>query len=51
MPLFIARRMDRIHVLEGGRIIDSGTHTELVERCDLYREFQQREDLRRELSE
>lgn len=40
-----ARKMDRIHVLDGGKIVDSGTHDELVDRCELYREFQQREDL------
>jgi ATP-binding cassette subfamily B multidrug efflux pump len=40
-----ARHMDRIHVLDDGKIVDSGTHDELLGRCELYREFQQREDL------
>ncbi len=29
---------DRILVLEGGRVADIGTHDELMERCDIYRE-------------
>lgn len=36
-----ARAMDRIHVLQGGSFIASGTHEELLEKSDLYREFQQ----------
>ena len=28
---------DRIVVMEGGRIIDQGTHSELLNRCDTYR--------------
>jgi ATP-binding cassette subfamily B protein len=28
---------DRIAVLDGGRLVDSGTHEELVARCELYR--------------
>ncbi|MDT0318301.1 ABC transporter ATP-binding protein [Streptomyces millisiae] len=28
---------DRIAVLDGGRLVDTGTHEELVERCELYR--------------
>ena len=30
---------DRIVVLDGGRVVDSGTHDELVERCRLYRQL------------
>jgi ABC-type multidrug transport system fused ATPase/permease subunit len=30
---------DQIVVLEGGTVLDTGTHAELVERCALYREF------------
>lgn len=30
---------DRIVVMEGGRIVDSGTHQELLGRCDLYRKL------------
>ncbi|TQL02259.1 ABC transporter ATP-binding protein [Cellulomonas sp. SLBN-39] len=30
---------DQIVVLENGRVLDVGTHTELVERCALYRTF------------
>ena len=32
-----ARIADRIYVLEAGRVLDSGTHTELLARCDYYR--------------
>ena len=41
--LIIAHRLstiqfaDRIVVMDGGRIIDTGTHRELFDRCDLYR--------------
>jgi ABC-type multidrug transport system fused ATPase/permease subunit len=28
---------DRIAVLDAGRLIDQGTHAELLERCDVYR--------------
>jgi ATP-binding cassette subfamily B protein len=33
------RRADTILVLEGGRLIDQGTHEALAERCETYREF------------
>ena len=35
---------DRIVVLEGGRVADSGTHQELTERCPLYRQLITGED-------
>src|SRR5204863_4110613 len=31
------RLADRIAVVDGGRVVDSGTHTELMARCGLYR--------------
>ena len=40
--LIIAHRMasvmneDRILVIEGGRIVDQGTHAELIDRCSVY---------------
>lgn len=38
-----AKRADVIHVIENGTIAFSGTHDELLERSELYREFQTRE--------
>jgi len=41
--LIIAHRLstvlkaDRIVVVEAGRVVDQGTHEELLNRCDLYR--------------
>lgn len=32
---------DRIVVMDAGRIVDQGTHTELLERCSLYRQLAQ----------
>ena len=32
---------DRILVVDDGQIVDSGTHTELMQRCTLYREIAQ----------
>jgi len=37
------RRADTILVLDEGRLVDQGTHCELVERCAVYREFLQTE--------
>lgn len=34
------RGADRIAVVDEGRIVDSGTHDELIESCDLYRRLQ-----------
>ena len=34
-----AMSSDRIFVMDGGRLVDSGTHAELLERCDVYREI------------
>lgn len=33
----MVRAADRIVVLDGGRVVDQGSHLELTERCDLYR--------------
>lgn len=33
------QRADRILVLDGGQLVDQGTHEELALRCDTYREF------------
>ena len=33
------RRADRILVLEDGQLVDKGTHEDLAERCETYREF------------
>jgi ATP-binding cassette subfamily B protein len=37
------RRADTILVLDEGRLVDQGTHDELVARCDIYQEFLQTE--------
>lgn len=43
--LIVAHRMrtvlsaDRIVVMDAGRIVDHGTHSELIERCDFYRQL------------
>jgi ATP-binding cassette subfamily B protein len=34
-----ARGADRILVMDDGRIVDSGTHLELLEKCEIYREI------------
>jgi ATP-binding cassette subfamily B protein len=44
-----ASRCDRILVLEGGRVIDSGTHVELVARGGLYAAFAEEQALAAEL--
>jgi ABC-type multidrug transport system fused ATPase/permease subunit len=31
--------MDRILVIDQGRIVDDGRHTDLYERCSLYRDL------------
>jgi ABC-type multidrug transport system fused ATPase/permease subunit len=36
--LSTVQHADRIAVLEGGRIVDQGTHSDLIERCPAYRE-------------
>ena len=43
------RRADRILVLDGGRLIDQGTHAELAQRCQTYREFLQIEQTKAHL--
>ena len=32
-------RSDQIFVMDKGRLVDHGTHTELLSRCDIYREI------------
>ena len=34
-----AMSSDQIFVMDGGRLVDAGTHTELLERCEVYREI------------
>ena len=52
--LVIAHRLstvidsDRIVVLDAGKIVDQGTHTELLERCPLYRQLAQHQLSREE---
>ena len=38
------RRADTILVMDDGRLVDQGTHGELVQRCQTYREFLQTEE-------
>ena len=44
------RRADMILVLERGRLVDSGTHTELSRRCGEYGEFLMTEERREHLA-
>jgi ATP-binding cassette subfamily B protein len=43
--LATARVADRIYVLDGGRVVGHGTHMELLETCEVYRNFLTREEL------
>lgn len=43
-------RADRIVVLDRGRLVDSGTHQDLIPRCELYQRFRERESKRSEAS-
>jgi ATP-binding cassette subfamily B multidrug efflux pump len=45
-----AREADRIVVLDGGRIVDSGTHAALLERGGLYARLWRRERLQEEIA-
>jgi ATP-binding cassette subfamily B protein len=47
--LATARKADVIYMLEGGRIVGQGTHAELVQSCEPYRQFLSREELAEEL--
>lgn len=40
------RRADRIVVLDGGSVTDTGTHLELANRCEVYRRFLERAEER-----
>jgi ABC-type multidrug transport system fused ATPase/permease subunit len=37
--LSTVRRADRIVVIEGGQVVDTGSHAELMGRCELYRDL------------
>jgi ATP-binding cassette subfamily B protein len=43
--LATARVADRIYVMDGGRVVGQGTHAELLESCEVYRNFLTREEL------
>jgi len=43
--LATARQADTIYVMEEGRIVGKGTHSELLESCEEYRNFLTREEL------
>ncbi|MFY7976849.1 MAG: ABC transporter ATP-binding protein, partial [Brevundimonas sp.] len=43
--LSTVRRADRIHVLEAGRMVEAGTHIELVRRGGLYARLAQQQSL------
>jgi ATP-binding cassette subfamily B protein len=45
------KRADLIHVLDGGRVIDSGSHGELLERCELYADIVSRQELEEQLEQ
>ena len=34
-----AMNSDRIFVMDGGRLVGAGTHNELLEHCEVYREI------------
>lgn len=40
------QHVDRIVVMDAGRLVDEGSHTELMKRCGLYRELAQHQMLR-----
>ena len=44
-------RADGIIVLDRGRVVDTGTHAELAERCAVYREFLLTEEKKSHLTE
>lgn len=41
------RHADVVYVLDGGVIVDSGTHKELYQRCELYRELISKQQVQR----
>jgi len=45
--LATVRRADRIAVLANGRIVELGTHEELLERGDVYRRLHEQQSLAR----
>jgi len=45
------RRADTILVLDEGRLVDQGTHTELATRCRAYQDFLLLEERKKHLAE